>query len=218
MADTTSPSGRSGRPRLPVITDGLMEIDPLPMSGPWKAGYSLAQHTLSAEFLGYNEQGYPKFDTVRSEIGERLYQLKYQGDSSAVQELAAAAAEFVANRKLPVDAVVPLPPSRKRAVQPVVAIAEAVAKRLNVAYDSQALRKIKETPELKSLVELEERKAALVGAFAASREFFQGRVVLLFDDLFRSGASMQEATRSILDGGGAKAVYALALTRTRTHR
>lgn len=195
-----------------------MKIDPLTISGPWKAGFSLAPHMLSAKFLGYNEQGHPKFDTVRSEIGERLYQLKYQGNSSAVQELAGVAAEFVTSKRLPVEVVVPLPPSKKRTIQPVAAIAEEVAKRLNISYDSKALRKIKETPELKSLVELEDRKAALDGAFAASPAFFQGKVVLLFDDLYRSGASMQEATRSILDSGGAKAVYALALTRTRANR
>lgn len=195
-----------------------MKIDPRSISGPWKAGYSLALHTLSADFLGHNEQGHPKFDTVRSEVGEALYQLKYQGDAASVRRLAKVAADFVAQKGFPIDIVVPLPPSKKRAVQPVAAIAEEVARQLKVAYDSKSLRKVKETPELKSLTELEDRKEALKGAFVASPTSVKGRAVLLFDDLYRSGASMQEATRTLLESGGAAAVYALALTRTRKNR
>lgn len=89
---------------------------------------------------------------------------------------------------------------------------------LGIAYASKALAKVKETPELKSLTELEERRAALIGAFAASPAALRGKVVLLFDDLYRSGASMQEAALSILNAGDVKAVYAVALTRTRSNR
>lgn len=194
-----------------------MQIDPQLIRGPWKAGYSLAPHTLSSDFLGYNEQGHEKYDTVRSEIGEQLYRLKYHGDTTAVAKLAKVAADFVAAKGLPIEVVVPLPPSKKRAVQPVAAIAEQVAKRLKIEYDSKAIRKIKETPELKGLAELEDRKKALAGAFASSVSV-KGKIVLLFDDLYRSGASMQEAAQSLLNSGAAKAVYALALTRTRKNR
>ncbi|HKT09107.1 MAG TPA: phosphoribosyltransferase family protein [Gemmatimonadaceae bacterium] len=65
--------------------------------------------------------------------------------------------------------------------------------------------------------ELKDRRAALAGAFTASAEARQGKSVLLLDDLYRSGASMEEAARAIRKSG-AKAVYALALTRTRTKR
>lgn len=192
-----------------------MQIDPRRFSGPWKVGYSLAPHTVSSEFLGYNEQGHPKFDTVRSDIGEQLYRLKYQGDSSAIPKLARVAAEFVASKSFPVDLVVALPPSKKRAVQPVSAIAETVAKALNVQYDAKGLRKLQETPELKSLDDVNERRKALAGAFKAGD--VEGHTVLLFDDLYRSGASMEEAAATLL-AAGAKAVYALALTRTRSNR
>jgi competence protein ComFC len=197
--------------RLPRI----MKIDPQRIEGPWKLGYSLALHTISSEFLGYNEQGHPKFDTVRSEVGEQLYQLKYQGNTKAAATLSSAAAEFVAKKALPVDLVVALPPSKKRAMQPVASIADGLAKKLRVEYDPNGLWKVKETPELKSLTELPERRKALKGAFAAGP--VMGRTVLLVDDLFRSGASMEEATQTLL-AAGAKAVYVLALTRTRSNR
>ncbi len=44
----------------------------------------------------------------------------------------------------------------------------------------------------------------------------QGRSVLLFDDLFRSGATMNAITSSLYDQGTARDVYALTLTRTRS--
>ena len=192
-----------------------MQIDPRRIAGPWKAGYTLAEHTVSSEFLGYNEQGHPKFDTVRSDIGEQVYRLKYQGDTRAVPKLARVAAGFVTSKALPIDLVVALPPSKKRAVQPVSAIAEQLANTLKVPYDPKGLRKVQDTPELKALAELDERRKALAGAFAAGD--VAGRNVLLFDDLYRSGASMEEAAATLL-AAGAKAVYALALTRTRSNR
>lgn len=154
---------------------------------------------------------------MRSEIGDLLYRLKYQNESSPVEQLSQVAADFVARKRLPVDIVVPLPPSKQRRVQPVALIAESVARRLDIAYDSKALRKVKETPELKSMTELNERKAALAGAFSVIGGRLDGKSVLLLDDLYRSGASMEEAARAIR-ASGAKAVYALALTRTRTKR
>lgn len=194
-----------------------MKISPRAIAGPWKAGFTLDEHTVSSDFLGYNEQGHAVYDTVRSEVGELVYRLKYQGDQSAVPPLARVVAEFISSKDLPIDVVVPLPPSKQRSVQPVRSIAASVAKRLDIAYDSRALRKVRESPELKSMTELKDRRAALAGAFIASAEALKGKSVLLLDDLYRSGASMEEAARAIRKSG-AKAVYALALTRTRTNR
>lgn len=194
-----------------------MKISPRAIAGPWKAGFTLDEHTVRSDFLGYNEQEHAVYDTVRSEVGELVYRLKYQGDQSAVPPLARVVAEFISNKELPIDVVVPMPPSKQRSVQPVRSIAASVAKRLDIAYDSRALRKVRESPELKSMTELKDRRAALAGAFIASAEALKGKSVLLLDDLYRSGASMEEAARAIRKSG-AKAVYALALTRTRTNR
>lgn len=194
-----------------------MKISPRAIAGPWKAGFTLDEHTVRSDFLGYNEQEHAVYDTVRSEVGELVYRLKYQGDQSAVPPLARVVAEFISSKNLPIDVVVPMPPSKQRSVQPVRSIAASVAKRLDIAYDSRALRKVRESPELKSMTELKDRRAALAGAFIASAEALKGKSVLLLDDLYRSGASMEEAARAIRKSG-AKAVYALALTRTRTNR
>jgi len=123
-----------------------MRISPRAITGPWKAGFTLDEHTVRSEFLGYNERGSAQYETVRSEIGELLYRLKNQGDSSGAELLSRVAADFVSGKGLPIDIVVPLPPSKQRSVQPVALIAKSVASRLDIAYDSKALRKVKRNP------------------------------------------------------------------------
>lgn len=195
-----------------------MKIEPQSMSGPWKKGYSLAPHTTSSEFLGHDANGNPKFDTTRSEIGEAIYQIKYRDDRRPIDLLAGEAATFITSKGWPVDLIVSLPPSRARVFQPVAAIAKQVAAKLGIEYSSGALNKTKETPELKSLAELSAREEALKGAFKVDAAIVAGRTVLLFDDLYRSGASMREVTRVLLEEGKAAAVYVVALTRTRKNR
>jgi competence protein ComFC len=45
-----------------------------------------------------------------------------------------------------------------------------------------------------------------------------GRKVLLFDDLYRSGATMSSIAAALHDQGGSGDVFALTVTRTRSRR
>ena len=75
--------------------------------------------------------------------------------------------------------------------------------------------KVKQTPQLKDVFDFKERVAALEGAFTVEKANIQGKSVLLFDDLFRSGATMNTITECLI-AGGAEVVYALTLARTRS--
>ena len=48
------------------------------LTGNWDEGYALDHHVLSSTCLGENEYGNLIFDTTRSELGQCLYELKYQ--------------------------------------------------------------------------------------------------------------------------------------------
>lgn len=194
----------------------MMRINPFPITGPWDAGFTLDAHTLSAEFLGYDLNGRAQFDTVRSEIGEKLYQLKYRGDRSASLVLAATAADFIRSYRLRVDVLVPVPPSKVRPFQPLLAIARHLARELAIDYDPRVLKKVKDTPELKSVEEMADREAALKDAFDVNGSALNGRRVLLLDDLYRSGASMNEAARTLRSRVPLASLNVLALTRTRS--
>jgi competence protein ComFC len=193
-----------------------MKTNPLSMTGPWDVGLSLDAHTLSAEFLGYDSAGHPQFDTKRSDVGEALFQAKYRANKPAAVQLAVEAAKHVRRARIDVDIVVPVPPSKARTYQPLLAIAKRLAAELEVEFDGASLRKVKETPELKSMDDVGERKKALSGAFEVAEDGLRGRRVLLLDDLYRSGASMAAAARVLKKPGRAAFIAAVALTRTRT--
>ncbi len=73
----------------------------------------------------------------------------------------------------------------------------------------------KGTGELKDVFEFEKRAAALKNAFAVGRNVTEGKRLLLFDDLYRSGATATAITRALTSNGHAAAVFLLTLTRTR---
>jgi len=58
-------------------------------------------------------------------------------------------------------------------------------------------------------------KKAPAAAVKPASKPVAGKAVLLFDDLFRSGATLNAVTRVLYEQGQCSDVYALALTRTR---
>jgi hypothetical protein len=121
-----------------------VEINPRHLRGPWDDGYALDVHTRGSTYLGVDQWGHDRFDTTRSPVGELLYQLKYRGDYSGVEPLATAA-DFL--RPIwPVDAIIPVPSSNIRKVQPVAVVAEALAARLGIPVCAGCLAKMKQTP------------------------------------------------------------------------
>ena len=46
-----------------------MEVNVKKISGAWDLGYSLDKHTISSDYLGNNERGYPQFNTSRTDKG-----------------------------------------------------------------------------------------------------------------------------------------------------
>lgn len=83
---------------------------------------------------------------------------------------------------------------------------------------SQRLKKSRETPQLKNVYDLDERLKLLEGAFQVDENKIKGKHVLLFDDLFRSGATMNVITSALYDQGKAKDVVAFTVTKTRSNQ
>jgi predicted amidophosphoribosyltransferase len=82
-----------------------------------------------------------------------------------------------------------------------------------VAHD--AIRKQKQFGELKNVYDAEERRRLLDGAFDIISSRVKGHRVLLVDDLYRLGATMN-AIGDALHRSGAIAVFAFAFTQTRS--
>ena len=185
------------------------------LDGNWKAGWALDLHTKSSTLL---KDGH--FDTTYTQIGEALNRLKYRNDYSQIDYLADAVISFLKTRKVTpyLDVIIPVPPSKQREIQPVTAIAKKVAKALNIPIDTTFVIKTKDTSELKSIEDPSERKEILSNAFSVKDLKYKNAKVLLFDDLFRSGSTLQEITKVLYNNAKVGNVYVVTLTKTRTKR
>ena len=83
---------------------------------------------------------------------------------------------------------------------------------------AEAVTRTREVQELKGVYDYNERIGLLAGVHAIDAQKVRGRRILLFDDLFRSGATMNAISMALYDQAGATEVFALTITRTRSNR
>ncbi len=93
-----------------------------------------------------------------------------------------------------------------------IEIARPLSTTLGVALCDDCLVKIKDTPELKNVYDYEARLNLLENAYLAEAAKLKGKSILLFDDLYRSGATLNALTETAY--AEAANVFVLALTRT----
>ena len=116
-----------------------------------------------------------------------------------------------------VDILVPVPPSTDRAVQPVRVLAKAISQRLAIPL-ADCVKRRRNEPQLKNIFDLDERAKLLEGLHAVDKSVTRDQSVLLFDDLYRSGATMNAITTELYETGEATDVFALTITRTRSNQ
>lgn len=191
-------------------------IQPVRIAGRWRDGHALDVHTVSSTYLGEDEFGHAQFETKRSPMGELLYRLKYRKDQTVIAEITEAAASFVQNWRPEAELLVPVPPSRPRPLQPVLAIGASLAELVGMEFGPECVKRTRDVAQLKDVFDYDSRWRLLDGLHEVDESKVAGKEVLLFDDLFRSGATMNAITGALYDQGRASDVYALTLTRTRS--
>lgn len=174
------------------------------ISGNWTDGYVLDKHTLRSEFTGNNEFGHPTFNTIRTEAGEALFQLKYRQDFNQIKPLAKAVVRHIVPQLGPIGLVVPTPASTARARQPVPELASEVANRVGVPCFNNLVVKsavVANSGSLKNMTSKEEKVSALAGRFVLNKAFTNEGTwsALVVDDLYQTGATL-EAVCAILAG------------------
>jgi competence protein ComFC len=191
----------------------VVEIHPIKIEGRWRSGVALDLHTSSSTPAGYNEYGHMHFSTIRPEIAELLYRLKNRGDRTAAGPIIVTAVSFLTRHRDKFDAIVPVPPSHQRAVQPVIILAEGIGAALNVPVLS-CIGVIRPTIQLKNIADPEQRRKHVEGLYQIDASQTKGRYLLLFADLFRSGTTMNAIADALLGLGQAAIVRALTITKT----
>ncbi|UTV53985.1 ComF family protein [Burkholderia arboris] len=177
-------------------------------------GFALDKHTVSSTYIGDDENGHARFDTVRTEVGESLFQLKYRAGWDQVEPLAQAVADHIMPKLPFIGLIVPMPASTARARQPVSAIADALGQLTGKPVFHRLLMKRAGGPKLKNLPTREAKDEALCGAFSYQDTIAgDGRHnVLLLDDLYDSGATAHAACEVLRSYPKIAGIYVAALT------
>lgn len=194
-----------------------VKINPIAIVGRWHSGIALDLHTSSSVPIGYNDFGYMQFKTDRTEIGELLFRLKTQADQSAAGPIIETVADFLGRHLDKFEVIVPVPPSQSRTVQPVAILAQGIGQALGVPVLS-CVTTTRPTSQLKNVADPDERQEQVTGLYAVDETQTFGRKILLFDDLFRSGTTLNAITDILMGAGMAQVVRVLTITKTRSNR
>jgi competence protein ComFC len=192
----------------------ILKTNPMALTGPWVAGWVLDYHSLSATPTG---DPYHPFEMTYTELGGRLYRLKYRNDATAVVDILETTTDFLTKKGLlpNIECIIPVPPSIERGTQPLVVLAQGLAERLNLPVILNAVTKIEKTPSMKNIDDWFERQKVLAKAIQVGKDNVNGKSILLVDDLIQSGSTLRRSAEVLLKDAGAKSVFALVLTRTR---
>ena len=193
-----------------------MDVNIKQIEGIWTLGYSLDKHTLSSTPIGYNESGYMQFDTTRPEAGEALFQLKYRSDNSQVAVIANQLNISFGQIFSTASLIIPMPASTARNRQPVTEIATEFARLRGIPCREDLLVKTGATAPMKDIETRDDKLSALIGAFTVYDVLPDGKYnVLIIDDLFDTGSSLEAATTVLRTYNKIRNVYVATVTRKR---
>jgi len=192
----------------------MISIHPQPLHGIWHSGCALDLHTIASVYAGVNQVARKTYITQRSELGERLFRVKYRADTAAAKPIIAAAVAYLWDCRQPFDAIVPVPHAVSRAIPTVLLLSAGIGAALKIPV-VECITRISNTTSLKDLHHPAERKAALETMYAVSPDALMGKSVLLLDDICRTGETLSVLTALLLRQAKVARVYVLTITCTR---
>ncbi len=195
----------------------IMTVEVQEINGYWEAGYVLDNHMKESEFLGNYENGRPKFNNIRTEVGESIFQLKYRGDQTQIPLLAKVFVSNLKSRLKSVDLIIPMPPSKPRSFQPIVELAKVIANKMELLFFDDILVKSKSTVQMKDNSEDLDRIDILKNSFLISDEIEGDGPwdALILDDVYSTGSSLNAAAMTLQTYQKIRNIYVAAFSRTK---
>ncbi|WP_204369078.1 ComF family protein [Methylocucumis oryzae] len=112
--------------------------------------------------------------------------------------------------------IIPMPASKVRNRQPVTEIAKELARLMGIPCYENLLVKTGPTPAIKDISTRQEKVSALMGVFTVNDLLPSGLYdVLIVDDVFDSGSSLEAATKMLKGYSKIQNVYVATVTRKR---
>ena len=167
----------------------------------------------------------PQFHVLRSwsafdgPVRNALHRLKYRRDVGLGEALTPQLASFAGGLGWPIDLVVPVPLARKRLSErgynKATLIARPLAMALGIAYDQNAVARVRDTRSQVGLAR-RERQDNVRDAFKAKSEKVGVRSILLVDDVATTGSTLSSCAGALC-ASGARDVFALTVARALPH-
>ena len=149
--------------------------------------------------------------------------LKYHGKTYNARIFGRILADRILYEDLDFDICVPVPMFRKketaRGYNQAALIAQYTAENLRKPYAPRTLTRIRQTAPMNSL-SYAERKKNIYGAFTVSedqKQWIRNQTVLLVDDIYTTGSTMNECSHELLNAGAAH-VYIATMASGRNQR
>jgi ComF family protein len=144
-------------------------------------------------------------------LREIIHHLKYADRVSLAKPLGDILKECLQKEKFQGEVVVPVPLHRSRERIRGFNQAELIAVRMGLPILNKVLCRRKNTPSQTGLTR-SERKRNLAGAFELRSDVRGRRIILVDDDVYTTGSTMNEIART-LKRGGAERVEVLTVAR-----
>lgn len=182
-----------------------LPLAPITLAGPWRAGLALSLYSEGE---------------AHTPVGELLSRYKYAGERRWRETLVAALVEAFASKPAfcRIQVIVHPPVTVRRGFAPACELAMGVARRLRVRGLPHLVAHTRSVTSQKDLHTWEEKEANLRGAFRVRRpDLVKGRVALVIDDVYDSGATLCEMHRALTAAGAAEVLVA-TVTKTSFRR
>jgi competence protein ComFC len=184
----------------------LSDLNPFPLGGNFDAGFALGEYSILEK------------RRRRTNLGELLHRFKYEQDQQSGMILADLAAEFICSQASlkTSDLMLTVPPSFKsRRFDPVSFLAEKIEEKTKIPWKSEVFARTKLSPPQKDLRSRKVKQLNVMDTFRLAKPLeLASNKLLVFDDIFDSGATLNEIS-DILREWGAEKIYVLVLAKTR---
>lgn len=194
-------------PKSQTITLTLEDLHISPIKGFFNFGLTLDQHSHPIDS-----------NHKRTKMGEMVYRFKYRFEKELSSPLANIVSEIIKSNSIlnSAELILTVPPSfTSRPFDPLSILAEKISKKIYILYQKDILERTKITTLQKHLFDLKDKIENVKGVFRIKNpELVKGKKILLIDDIYDSGATLNELSR-ILKSAGACKVFVLTLTQTK---